>query len=122
MSVSINVDITGGAEFAEALGRLDSAMRRRVQEQLLQWGEDAKANAQRLVPVCTGYLQSSIFTRSRQWQVEIGAEATYAAAVEFGTRYAQAKPYLTPAVEANLPNLESYLLGALDSAKTEAQL
>ena len=122
MSVSINVDLSGAEEFGQALSRFDVAMQNRVQEQLNQWAENVKTDAERLVPVRTGYLQSTIFARSQGWQIEVGAEAAYAAAVEFGTRNAQAKPYLTPAVEAYLPSLERVLLEALDSAKGEAQL
>ena len=122
MSVSINVDLSGAEEFGQALSRFDLAMQNRVQQQLLEWAESVKADAERLVPVRTGYLQSTIFAKSQEWQIEVGAEAAYAAAVEFGTRYARAKPYLTPAVEAYLPSLEQVLLEALDSAKVEAQL
>ncbi len=122
MSVSINVDLSGAEEFSQALGRFDSAMQNRIQEQLNEWAESVKADAERLVPVRTGYLQSTIFPRSQGWQIEVGAEAAYATAVEFGTRYARAKPYLTPAVEAYLPSLEQVLLEALDLAKGEAQL
>ncbi len=121
MSVSINVDVSGGEEFARALSRFDSAMQNRIQQQLTSWAENVKVDAQRLVPVRTGYLQSTIYAKSQDWQIEIGAEAAYAAAVELGTRYAQAKPYLQPAVQAYLPSLERVLLQALDSAKVEAQ-
>ena len=122
MSVSINVDLSGAEEFGQALSRFDTAMQNRVQEQLNEWAESVKADAERLVPVRTGYLQSTIFAKSQGWQIEVGAEASYASAVEFGTRYARAKPYLAPAVEAYLPSLERVLLEALDLAKGEAQL
>jgi HK97 gp10 family phage protein len=120
MSVSINVNLSGAEEFTKAIERFDSAMKNRVQEQLTGWAESVKADAERLVPVRTGYLQSTIYAKSQQWQIEVGAEAFYAAAVEFGTMYAQAQPYLQPAVEAYLPSLERVLLGALESAKVEA--
>jgi hypothetical protein len=51
-----------------------------------------------------------------------GAEAAYAANVEFGTLYAMAQPFLNPAVQAHLPELERVLLEALDFAKVEAGL
>jgi HK97 gp10 family phage protein len=122
MSVSINVNLSGAEEFAQALNRFDVAMKNRVQQQLMGWAETVKADAERLVPVRTGYLQSTIYAKSIEWQIEVGAEAAYAAAVEFGTRYSRAKPYLDPAVQAYLPSLERVLLEALDSAKVEAQL
>ncbi len=122
MSVSISLDLSGSGEFTQAINRFDAAMQKRIQEQLAFWAESVKADAQRLVPVRTGYLQSTIFARNLDWQVEVGAEATYAAAVEFGTFNMQAQPYLNPAVEAQLPRLEGALLQALDSAKVEAEL
>lgn len=122
MSVSINVDLSGAEEFTNAIEQFDSAMRSRVQEQLAGWGESVKADAERLVPVRTGYLQSTIYAKSQPWQIEVGAQASYAAAVEFGTKNAQAKPFLQPAVHSYLPSLERILLDALESAKLEAQL
>jgi HK97 gp10 family phage protein len=121
MSVSVEVDLLGAEEFSQALSSFDSAMQNRVQAQLFEWAEAVKAEAERLVPVRTGYLQSTIFAKSEGWQVEVGAEASYAAAVEFGTWYARAKPYLAPAIEAYVPSLEQVLLDAIDQAKGEAQ-
>ena len=122
MSVSLEINVSGAEDFQQAMNRFDSTMQNRVQQKLLEWAENVKAEAERLVPVRTGYLQSTIFAKSAGWQIEVGAEAAYAAAVEFGTRYTQAKPYLAPAIEAYLPRLEQVLLEALDSAKAEAQL
>ena len=68
MSVSIEVDVIGAAEFTAALEQFDSAMQSRIQEQLTQWAQDVKVDAQRLVPVRTGYLQSTIDAKSQQWQ------------------------------------------------------
>ncbi len=122
MSVSINLEVLGTEGLAQALSRFDTSMQNRVQEQLSQWAESVKGNAERLVPVRTGYLQSTIYAKSQGWQIEVGAEATYAAAVEFGTHDTRAQPYLYPALETHLPNLETTLLEALDLAKVEAQL
>ncbi len=122
MSVSVNIDISGGEEFTAAMNRFDTAIKNQIQAQLLEWAESVKADSERLVPIRTGYLQSTILAKSQDWLVNVGAEASYAAAVEFGTQYAKAQPFITPAVEAYLPNLERVMLQALDSAKAEAQL
>lgn len=122
MSVSIDVEVLGGEEFAQAMGRFDAAVQSRMQEQLAEWAEAVRGEAERLVPVRTGYLQSTIYAKSEGWQVEVGAEADYAAAVEFGTVHSCAKPYLAPAVEANLSSLEQAMLQAIDQAKEEVQL
>jgi HK97 gp10 family phage protein len=122
MSVSINVDLSGTQEFANALSRFDVEMQRQIQQQLNDWAQSVKAQAESLAPTRTGYLSNSISVKSQDWQMEIGAEAAYASAVEFGTRNQRAQPFLAPAVEENLPNLERVMLEALDLAKVEAQL
>jgi HK97 gp10 family phage protein len=122
MSVSVEINLAGAEEFGQAISRLDSAIQSQVQTQLSDWAELVRNEAERLVPVRTGYLRSTIYSKASGWQLEIGADATYASAVEFGTRFAQAKPYINPSVEQHLPELESVLLEAIDSAKMEAGL
>jgi HK97 gp10 family phage protein len=122
MSVEIAIDATGAEEFKQAIARFDAEMQSQLSGQLANWAEGVKAEAARLVPVRTGYLRSSIYARTSEWQAEIGAEAAYAANVEFGTFYARAKPFINPAVQARLPELERVLLAGLDLAKAEAGL
>jgi HK97 gp10 family phage protein len=122
MSVEINLDLAGAAEFKQAIAHFDAEMQRQVHEQLAKWAETVKTEATRLVPVRTGYLRSTIFARIQEWNTEVGAEAAYAANVEFGTRYAMAQPFLQPAVQAHLPELERVLVEALSLAKVEAGL
>jgi hypothetical protein len=97
-------------------------MQNKLHECLQEWAENVKTEAQRTVPVRTGYLRSTIYARTQEWNAEVGAEASYAADIEFGTRTAQAKPFLNPTVQSRLPELERVLLQAVDSAKTEAGL
>jgi HK97 gp10 family phage protein len=122
MSVEVNVDVAGAAEFQQAVARFDAEMQRHVHEQLVEWADGVKTEAKRLVPVRTGYLRSTIFARVQEWTVEVCAEAAYAANIEFGTRYAAAQPFLQPAVQARLPELERVVVEALDLAKVEAGL
>jgi HK97 gp10 family phage protein len=122
MSVSVNIEISGAGDFTAAMNRFDSAVKSQIQARLSDWAEMVKIDAERLVPVRTGYLQSSIYAKSQDWQVEVGAEATYAVAVEFGTYNSRAQPYLNPAIQAYLPSFDRFILQAIDSAKTEAQL
>jgi HK97 gp10 family phage protein len=122
MSVEITLDLAGAEEFKQAIARFDAEMQRQVHEQLAKWAETVKTEAARLVPVRTGYLRSTIFARIQEWNTEVGAEAAYAANVEFGTRYAMAQPFLNPAVQARLPELERVLVEALNLAKVEAGL
>jgi hypothetical protein len=122
MSVEITLDMAGAAEFKQAIARFDAEMQRQVHEQLAKWAETVKTEATRLVPVRTGYLRSTIFARVQEWNTEVGAEAAYAANIEFGSRYTMAKPFLQPAVQAHLPELERVLVEALNLAKVEAEL
>ncbi|MCL6578958.1 MAG: hypothetical protein K6T73_06170 [Candidatus Bathyarchaeota archaeon] len=65
---------------------------------------------------------SFIYAKISEWVAEIGAEATYALFVELGTRYMQAQPYLYPAIQEHLPQLEAIICEAIDQAKAEAGL
>ena len=120
MAVEISCDVDGIEEFKQALQQFDSGMQRYVHRQLASWAADVKALAKQLVPVRTGHLRSSIYAKIQEWVAEIGAEATYALFVEFGTRYMQAQPYLYPAIQEYLPQLEQIICEAIDQAKAEA--
>jgi len=102
--------------------RFDSGIQREVHSFLANWAADVKAEAMRLVPVRTGYLRSTIYAKIQEWVAEIGADATYALFVELGTKYMQAHPYLYPAIEKYLPQLETVVTAAIEQAKAEAGL
>lgn len=122
MSVTVNINISGTQEFNQAVARFDESIKRQIQEKLASWGRSTKSEAQRLVPVKTGYLKSTIYAKTSGWQVQVGAEATYAAAVELGTRTTRAQPYLVPVVQHRLPELQNVIIEAINTAKTEAKL
>jgi HK97 gp10 family phage protein len=122
MAVEIKCAVEGIEEFKEAMERFDSAMQEHVHKLLESWAEEVKSLAKQLAPVRTGHLRSSIYSNVQEWVAEIGAEATYALFVEFGTRYMQARPFLYPAVQEYLPRLEAILCEAIDEAKVEAGL
>lgn len=102
--------------------RFDSGMQRQVHRFLASWAADVKAQAMRNAPVVTGHLRSSIYAKIQEWVAEVGAEATYAYFVELGTKYMRARPYLYPAIQQYLPELESVVLAGIDQAKAEAKL
>ncbi|PVX24536.1 MAG: hypothetical protein CW691_07410 [Candidatus Bathyarchaeum sp.] len=122
MSIQISFDVDGAEEFKSAMSRFDSGMQRQVHEQLTGWAVDVKSSARQRVPVKTGQLRSSIFSRVGDWVVEVGAQAAYAMAVEFGTCFIRARPFLYPAVREALPRLEAVVCEALEAAKREAGL
>lgn len=122
MAVEVTCDVEGIEEFQAAMQRFDSGMQRQVYRYLQSWASDVKAAAMRNAPVRTGHLRSSIYAKIKDWIAEIGAEATYALFVELGTRRMRAQPYLYPAIQEYLPQLERIILEALDAAKAEAGL
>ncbi|MGD6933718.1 MAG: HK97 gp10 family phage protein [Candidatus Bathyarchaeia archaeon] len=122
MSVTVNINISGAEEFKQAITRFDEAMKRQIQTKLAGWAQTTKTDAERLVPVRTGYLKSTIYAKTQDWQIEIGATAPYAALIELGNSMRRAKPFLVPAVQNRLPELQHVINEAIATAKTEARL
>ncbi|MFA5363695.1 MAG: HK97-gp10 family putative phage morphogenesis protein [Candidatus Bathyarchaeia archaeon] len=122
MALDITLNVSGTQEFKQALTRFDARMTEQVQRQLREWAEAVKVSAEKRVPVRTGNLRNSIYAKVTDWVAEVGADATYAVAVEFGTRYMRARPFLFPSVQEALPQLESVISQAIESAKREAGL
>ncbi|RLI14333.1 MAG: hypothetical protein DRO93_13060 [Candidatus Thorarchaeota archaeon] len=120
VSVELIVEPKGVEEFKRRLEVFDAEMRERVHGRLKGWAEDVRALARKLVPVRTGYLRSTIYARVNGWVVEVGAGASYALFVEFGTRYMRARPFLVPAVQRWMSRLERVILEALEDAKRGA--
>jgi len=120
--MEVSFDVEGIVEFQQAMLSFDSALQIEVYNQLVRWAAEVKALAERLVPVRTGYLRSTIFATVKEWVVDVGAEATYALFVENGTRYMKDQPFIYPAVYQYFPELEQIILAAIDAAKAEANL
>jgi HK97 gp10 family phage protein len=99
--------------------RLDSTLKRKVQQQLANLAGSIKETAQRIAPVRTGYLRSTIFAELHDWTVKVGASAPYVAYVEFGTRHMRGRRFLIRAVSAHLPQLESLLNQAVSESLME---
>ena len=121
-AIEITCSIDGDEEFQTAIKKLESAMQNRIHRHLSSWTEEIKAEATRTVPVRTGHLRNTIYATVKEWVVNLGADATYASFVELGTRYMRAQPYLCPALQRHLPQLESTIVAAIDQAKSEANL
>ncbi len=97
-------------------------MQREVHSFLASWAADVKAQAVKNAPMVTGYLRSTIYAKIKEWVVDIGADAAYALFIELGTKYMQAQPYLYPAIQQYLPELETVIVSAIEQAKAEAGL
>jgi len=122
MALEIECDVKGITEFQTAMRNFDSAMQKHVHSKLVSWAADVKALAKKIVRVRTGHLRSRIYAEVKEWVVRIGADATYALFVEFGTRYMRARPYLYPAIREYLPVLEEIICEGIEEAKAEAGL
>jgi HK97 gp10 family phage protein len=109
-------------EFKAAMQRVDSGMQRQIHRFLASWAADVKAQAVKNAPMVTGYLRSTIHAKVKEWVVDLGVDAAYALFVELGTKYMQAQPYLYPAIQQYLPELETVIVSAIDQAKAEAGL
>ena len=122
MSLDVEFDVQGVDEFIAAVQKFDRALQEQVRDWLYDWAQRLAAQAARNVPVRTGYLRSTVYAEIKDWVAEVGAKATYAYFVEMGTRYMRAQPFLYPAVQEFLPELETNIIGAIEQAKTEAAL
>lgn len=81
-----------------------------------------EATATGLVPVDTGYLQSSISASGGDTFCECEAGAEYAQYVEFGTWKMGAQPYFVPALEAALSAAEPLWVEAEQQALLEDEM
>ena len=72
-----------------------------------------------LVPVDTGYLESTIEASTDGFFCECYADAEYAQYVEYGTWKMDAQPYFTPALEAGLEAFQELAGEAVDEAMEE---
>lgn len=74
-----------------------------------------------LVPVDTGYLQSTISASSDDWSMTAEASADYAQYVEFGTWKMAAQPYFIPALEYAWSETSDAFQQAVQDAMDEAE-
>jgi len=78
---------------------------RRISQKLVTAALMVEATAKQTVPVLTGALKRSITHEPEvpKREVLVGSNLTYAPFVELGTSRMSARPYLRPALEANMP-------------------
>lgn len=130
----VSLDIHGDRELIDALSKLAVGMRTKVLRAAMRKGMDLVTAAVRAAaPVRTGRLRNSIETANgktnSKWKVRVltrprsglyKGDAYYAAFVEFGTKKMAARPYMTPAFDANKARAvavarEEILLGVEDA-------
>jgi len=121
VSVEMEVDVHGIPELQRKLDRLDKSMRDYVDEALNFEVQAMQTRAQQLAPKRTGYLASTIFAqRVSEWAFKLGAGAAYSYFVEFGTRFMQARRFLSRALELGMPGLVQHINRAVREAISEA--
>lgn len=120
MSVEMEMHIDGIPELRSRLNQLDEAMKEHVHYGLAFEGEKIANVARALCPVKTGYLRSTIFGKIEDWILKVVASAHYAGYVEFGTRYMEARRFLSRAVELRMQSLVKAVHRAISWAIREA--
>jgi len=120
MSVEMKIKFEGQDEFRLKMEHVDASMKARVQQRLQELADSIKETAQRMAPVRTGYLRSTIFAETAEWTVKVGTSAPYAAYVEFGTRFMRGRGFLSQAVEAYSPQLVNIIGQAVNESILEA--
>jgi HK97 gp10 family phage protein len=94
----------------------------RLQNEIAQELDVVGANmldlARSVVPVRTGFLQSTIYysVTVEDMTVELGATAEYASYVEYGTQYMSPRPYLRPAVDGLADQFSDAIMTAVQNA------
>ena len=121
MAVEMQVDVYGIPELRFKLDRLDQSMRACVDQALDFEVRAMQTRAQSLAPKRTGYLASTIFAQKvGEWGFKLGAKASYALYVEFGTRFMQARRFLSRALELGMLGLVQHVNHAIQNAIIEA--
>jgi len=121
VSVEMQVDVYGIPELHRKMEYFDETMRGFVDQALDYELYAMKDTALSLVPRRSGYLASTIFVeRVREWAFKFGARASYAVFVELGTRFMQARRFLSRALQSGMPSLVQAVNRAIDEAISEA--
>ncbi len=106
--------------FTPKLRGLTDRMRRNIADKLQLTGQDMVDLARSIVPVRTGFLRDSIFFQlvESDLNLTVGAAASYAFFVEFGTRFQRSQPFIRPALDAYQQKLLDALVHGVMNAFT----
>ncbi len=110
---SLQVKVEGLDNLVRFLSRFE-ALREPVGDAVQLFSEKTVFDAKAVVPVRTGRLQRSIvFGGGLEWWV--GSRLDYAPYVEFGTSRMSPRPYIWPALNQNIPNLQKNLVDMFEN-------
>jgi hypothetical protein len=101
LSATLRVKVENAQELAAMLREtFPGALDGNVQDAVQRVAQLMFAEAVRLCPVRTGYLQSTIRLEPRgKWTFLLSARAPYASFVEWGTRFIAPRLFMTRAIE-----------------------
>lgn len=119
MSVEVSIAVSGIEELRQKMKKLDSRLKRGVNDKLREAGNLIKERAKNLAPVRTGRLRSSIFSQVEDWTLEVGTNAPYARYVEFGTRWIRPRYFMLRAIQENASKIKGLLDEVVSSAVSE---
>lgn len=105
----VHIDASEVHALADDLRQAADTMPGKAQAVVSKVGHDMQATAQAIVPVDTGHLKSSISLDVVGLGFDLGPTAEYGGYVELGTSRMNPEPYLGPAYDQHLPNLEQAL-------------
>jgi HK97 gp10 family phage protein len=106
---TVRIDASEVHALADDLRRAGDEMPGKAEVVVAKVGHDMQATAQEIVPVDTGHLKSTISLDLVGLGFDLGPTAEYGGYVELGTSRMNPEPYLGPAYDAHLPNLEKAL-------------
>jgi len=106
---SLSIKIEGLENLVKALNQLAN-FKKPMAEAMELYLQKVVDDAQAIVPVHTGTLQRSIMFEGGEGEYRVGSRVFYAPFVEYGTSRMAPRPFLTPAIQQNLPLLQQALI------------
>lgn len=113
----LKIKVEGIDKVIENIDKYNDEIQNKIKQVLADGGMKIQTEAQNRAPVRTGTLRASIEYKPNGLQVEVVAGVDYASFVEFGTRFMEPQPFLTPAFELVAPQIERDIKEVLQGAE-----
>ncbi len=110
------IDVENVNDFGQYMDRADTNLQLEIQNELQNFGDLIKSDAEAEAPVLTGFLRSTIHAQVKQWVLYVGAWADYAKFQEYGTRYIQGLHFISGAIAKNWPRIREFMQQAINEA------